>query len=89
MSQKKNKINKPTKTHHGKHHVKTHCWIDGVLQTIGRECRSFEHAMEHLEEIFLDVLEGDIHACKIYSEFGELLWAFNHIFDEDDCVTHY
>jgi len=62
----KKKLGKIVSHHHGKHHIKLHCWENGVLQTIERECRTLEHAIEIIEDLFLDILSEDIHACKIH-----------------------
>jgi hypothetical protein len=49
----------------GKHHVREHHWIGGVLSTVEHFFDSFEDAMDHAND-------SEAHTIKIYNESGEL-----------------
>jgi len=53
-----------------KHHVKTHHWYDGVLQTLEHTFDNLVDAMEHVKT------SGASHA-KVYDENQNLVYAEN------------
>ena len=52
-------------SHHKKHHVRSHFWQNGVLNTV-------EHFFETLEEAIAHADASEAHTVKVYSPEGEL-----------------
>jgi len=49
-----------------KHHVRSHHWIDGLLNTI-------EHYFDSLEEAIAHANDSEAHTIKVYTPVGELV----------------
>lgn len=56
--------------HHKKHHVKTHHWTDGILNTI-------EHTFENLADAMQHIKNSDASHAKVYDEDMNLVHAEN------------
>jgi hypothetical protein len=48
-----------------KHHVRSHHWLNGVLNTV-------EHYFDTLEEAIIHAETSEAHTVKVYSPEGEL-----------------
>ena len=64
-------------SHHKKHHVRSHFWQGGVLNTV-------EHFFETLEEAIAHANDSEAHTVKVYSPEGEL----QHIVTPDVTETY-
>jgi hypothetical protein len=62
---------------HKKHHVRSHFWQNGVLNTV-------EHFFETLEEAIAHANDSEAHTIKVYSPEGEL----QHIVTPDVTETY-
>jgi len=49
----------------GKHHVRSHHWVDGILSTVENFFETLEEAVAHAEG-------SEAHTVKVYSPEGEL-----------------
>ena len=51
-----------------RHHVRSHHWVNGILNTI-------EHFFDHHHEAVKFAESSDAHTVKVYSPVGELLYV--------------
>lgn len=64
-------------SHHNKHHVRSHFWLNGVLNTV-------EQFFDTLEEAIAHANDSEAHTIKVYSPEGELA----HIVTPDVTETY-
>lgn len=70
-----------------KHHIKAHYWLNNILQTLEMECESLKHAMKELKKLLERFSKHQLHACKIHSESGGIVWGY-HCMEDQHC-PHY